>query len=336
MMDNQKKNVLFALSASQELGKRVAKALHMPLSPVEIKHFADGETMVKAVNSIRNKNVFVIQSTSKPVNENLMELLIAIDSFRRASARSITVLLPYYGYARQDRKTLGREPITCKLVADLLEKAGASRVTIIDLHSAQAQGFFDVPVDTCSASYNVLDAMVKEAGTRNTVIVSPDYGSVKRARDLSIIYNLPVAILDKRRPEPNKAEITNVLGHVKGKNCIIIDDMIDTGGTLIAACKILKEKGVNKIFAGATHGLFSKNAIENFNNALRKKYIDRLYVSNTLDHVYGLGIKGLKIVDVSSLLAEILKVYMADTDKSITQLYQKLTRRTSKGKKSWK
>lgn len=335
-MERQKKNVLFALSASKELGKRVAKHLGMPLSPVEIKHFADGETMVKAVNSIRNKHVFVIQSTSKPVNENLMELLIAIDSFKRASAKSITVLLPYYGYARQDRKTIGREPITCKLVADLLEKAGATRIAIIDLHSTQAQGFFDVPVDTCSASYTVLDAMIKESGLKNTVIVSPDYGSVKRARDLSLIYDLPVAILDKRRPEPNKAEITNVLGYVKGKNAIIIDDMIDTGGTLIAACKILKQKGVRSILAGATHGLFSKDAVNNFNAALKHKHIDKLYVANTLDHVYHLGIKGLKIVDISRLLADILDVYMSDTDKSITKIYSKLTKKNNKGKKSWK
>lgn len=335
-MDIQKKNVLFALSASKKLGEKVAKRLNMPLSDVEIKHFADGETMVKAVNSIRNKNVFVIQSTSKPVNENLMELLVAIDSFKRASAKSITVMLPYYGYARQDRKTIGREPITCKLVADLLEKAGATRIAIIDLHSSQAQGFFDVPVDTCSASYTVLDAMVKETGTKNTVIVSPDYGSVKRARDLSLLYNLPVAILDKRRPEPNKAEISNVLGDVRGKNAIIIDDMIDTGGTLIAACKILKQKGVKRIFAGATHGLFSRDAVANFNKALKDKHIDKLYISNTLDQVYTLGIQGLKIVDISPLLANILDVYMSDANKSITQIYKKLTHAKQKRRKSWK
>ena len=326
-MEKSKKNVLFALSASQELGKKVAKHLHMPLSPVDIKHFADGETMVKSVESIRNKHVFVIQSTCKPVNENLMELLIAIDSFRRASAKSITVLLPYYGYARQDRKTLGREPITCKLVADLLQKAGATRVTIIDLHSSQAQGFFDVPVDTCSASFTVLSQMIKQIGTNNTVIVSPDYGSVKRARDLSTMYNLPVAILDKRRPKPNQAEITNVLGHVKGMNAIIIDDMIDTGGTLIAACKILKKKGVKKILAGATHGLFSRDAVENFNKALKDKTIDGLYIANTLDQVNHLPIKGLKIVDVSSLIGDIIGVYMSDSDKSISQLFRKLTKK---------
>lgn len=335
-MEKNKNNVLFALSASKKLGTMVAKHLNIPLSPVDIKHFADGETMVKSVESIRNKNVFVIQSTCKPVNENLMELLVAIDSFKRASAKSITVILPYYGYARQDRKTLGREPITCKLVADLIEKAGATRVTIMDLHSSQAQGFFDVPVDTCTASFSVLDAMIKELGTKNTIIVSPDYGSVKRARDLSLLYNLPVAILDKRRPEPNKAEITNVLGYVKNKNAIIIDDMIDTGGTLIAACKALKKKGVKRIYAGATHGLFSRNAVDMFNEALREKHIDKLYVSNSIDYVYSLKIKGLKIVDISELLAEIIDVYISDSPKSISRLYEKITRRTSKGKTSWK
>lgn len=332
-MINKEKSVLFALSGSKRLGEKVAKHLGISLSPVEIKHFADGETMVKAVNSIRNKHLVVIQSTSKPVNENLMELLIAIDSFKRASARSITVLLPYYGYARQDRKTIGREPITCKLVADLLDKAGATRVAIIDLHSTQAQGFFDMPVDTCTASFYVLDKMVRAIGLKNAVIVSPDYGSVKRARDLAIHYNLPVAILDKRRPEPNKAEITNVLGSVKGKNCIIIDDMIDTGGTLIAACKVLKEKGAKKIVAGATHGLFSRDAVTNFNAALKHKWIDGLYISNTLDHVYDLPIEGMHIVDISPLVAEIIKVYMTNTTQSITRLYNSSLKQTYKGRK---
>ncbi len=332
-MINKDKSVLFALSASKRLGEKVAKHLKISLSPVEIKHFADGETMVKAVDTIRNKHVVIIQSTSKPVNENLMELLIAIDSFKRASARSITVMLPYYGYARQDRKTKGREPITCKLVANLIEKAGATRIAIMDLHSTQAQGFFDVPVDTCTASFSVLDEMIARTGVKNTVIVSPDYGSVKRARDLAIHYNLPVAILDKRRPEPNKAEITNVLGSVKGKNCIIIDDMIDTGGTLIAACRVLKKKGAKKIFAGATHGLFSRDAVSSFNNALKHKWIDGLFISNTLDQVYDLPINGLHIVDISPLIGGILDVYMTNTTKSITHLYKRLLKETYRGKK---
>ncbi|MCQ2747695.1 MAG: ribose-phosphate pyrophosphokinase [Mycoplasmoidaceae bacterium] len=326
-MEKKNKNILFALSGSKELGKRVAKCLKMPLSPVEIKHFADGETMVKSVEVIRNKNVYIIQSTSKPVNENLMELLIAIDSFKRASAKTITVLFPYYGYARQDRKSNGREPITCKLVADLVEEAGATRVAVIDIHSVQSQGFFDMPVDTCSASQIILSSIVKDAGIKNTVIVSPDYGSVKRVRDLSDVYGLPVAILDKRRPEPNKAEIANVLGDVKNKNVIIVDDMIDTGGTLLAASKVLKEKGAKKIFAGATHGLFSHDAIKNFNKAIAKKQIDKLYIGNSIDHVYKLGIKGLKVVDLAPLIAEILKVYLSEEARSMTQLYKKVTKK---------
>ena len=315
--------IVFALSASKKLGELVAKKLGCKLGSIDIKHFADGETMVKSNVSIRNKDLYVIQSTSRPVNENLMELLIALDSFKRASAKSISVITPYFGYSRQDRKTDSREPITCKLASKLIEAAGATRLTVCDLHADQTQGFFEIPVDTVSGTYALLKAIKNNHSFKNSVIVSPDYGSVKRARKLSKITGLPIAILDKRRPAPNVAEIANVLGDVKGKRCLIIDDMIDTGGTLVAACKVLKQKGATHIVCAATHGLFSKDAADRFNKALTDKTINHLYVTNSLDSVYESGIKKIEIVDLSSLIAELIKIYEGEGYETITKLYNK-------------
>lgn len=316
-------SVLFALSASKKLGNNVAKYLHQELGNIEIKHFDDGETLVKSIDSLRNKDVYVLQSTSNPVNENLMELLIAIDSFKRASARSINVIIPYFGYSRQDRKTESREPITCKLVSKLIENSGATRVTICDLHADQTQGFFEVPVDTVSATYMLLKQIKKDISLHDAIIVSPDYGSVKRARKISNSVNLPMAILDKRRPKPNSAEIVNVLGNVVNKTCIIIDDIIDTGGTLIAACNVLKQHKAKKIVFAATHGLFSKNACHNLQKAIKDKKIDRMYITNTLDTIYNCKIDHLKIVDISPMIGEIIKIYQGIGYKTITNLYNK-------------
>jgi len=327
------KVVIFGLTASKKLAAAVAKRLHMKLGDIIIKHFADGETMVKSVDSIRDKDIYVIQSTSKPVNENIMELSIALDSFRRASAHSITVFAPYFGYSRQDRKTDSREPITCKLVSKIIESAGADRVELVDLHATQTQGFFEIPVDIVSAFPALLNAIRKDHSFHNCVIVSPDYGSVKRCRTLAKTANLPMAILDKRRPAPNVAEITNVLGDVKGKNCIIVDDIIDTGGTLVAACAALKKNGAKKIICAATHGLFSGDAAERFTKALKDKIIDDLYVSNTLDSVYDANINDLKIVDISPLLAELIKIYEGKGYESITELYKHSKLQTDKGRK---
>ena len=317
--------IVFALSASKKLAQLVAKKLGCKLGDIVIKHFADGETMVKSSYSIRGKDVYVIQSTSKPVNENLMELLIALDSFKRASANSINVITPYFGYSRQDRKTDSREPITCKLAAKLIETAGATRLTVCDLHATQTQGFFEIPVDTVSAVHDLLKTIKNRHSFSNTVIVSPDYGSVKRARKLSQATGLPMVILDKRRPSPNIAEITNVLGEVKGKRCIIIDDMIDTGGTLVAACEVLKKKGATHIICAATHGLFSGEAVKRFNKALSDGTIDHLYVSNSLDSVYTCGIKKLHVVDISLLISELIKIYDGAGYGTITELYKKTT-----------
>lgn len=318
-MDNR--NLVIGLTASKKLANKIADHLHTKLAKTKILHFADGETMVAIGQTARAKDVYIVQATSKPVNENLMELLICIDAARRASARTITVISPYFGYARQDRKTNAREPITCKLAAKLIEAAGADRIALVDIHSEQTQGFFDIPVDTVTASYQIVKEITKKYGTRDTVIVSPDYGSVKRARKLAHALHLPIAILDKRRPKPNQAEILSVLGDVKGKNCIIMDDMIDTGGTLLAGCAVLRKKGAKKIVAGATHGLFSNNGEARFNEAAKNKCFDALYVSNSIDAVNDLKIKNLKIVDISELLSKIIKVYISDGKHTISELY---------------
>ena len=317
------KNILIGLSGSKKLTNLIAKQLKTNQAKVLIKHFADGETLVRPEVPVRQKNVFIVQATSKPVNENIMELLIAIDACKRASAKTINIIIPYYGYARQDRKSLGREPITSKLVADLIVKAGATRVCIVDVHAEQIQGFFEIPVDTISASYMLMGAILTANAKKNTIIVSPDYGGVKRARRLNVEYNLPMAILDKRRPRPNVAEIVNVLGNVKNKNCIIIDDIIDTGGTIIAACGILKKHGAKKVIVGASHGVFSNDAVNKFNQAIKRKIIDQIFVSNTIDNVYNLKIRNLKIVDIAKFLAEIIQVYTLTSSGSISKIYSK-------------
>lgn len=317
------KNILVGLSGSKRLTNLIAKHLKTTSAKTLIKHFADGETMVKPEVPVRQKNVFIVQATSKPVNENIMELLIAIDAFRRASAKTINVIIPYYGYARQDRKTLGREPITSKLVADLITKAGATRVCIVDVHAEQIQGFFEIPVDTISATYMLMGSILKNNSKQNTVIVSPDYGGVKRVRRISVEYNLPMAILDKRRPKPNVAEIVNVLGDVRNKNCVILDDIIDTGGTIIAASNILKKNGAKSVIIGASHGVFSNDAVSKFNQAIKNKYIDKVFVSNTIDNVYDIKMKNFEIVDISKFLAEIIQVYTLTSCGSISKIYSK-------------
>lgn len=314
---------LIGLTASKKLTKSISKCLDIPETQLTISHFADGETMVRSEEPLRNRHIMVVQSTSKPVNENVMELLIAIDSFKRASAKSINIIIPYYGYARQDRKTSGREPITSKLVAKLLESAGATRVAILDVHSEQAQGFFDIPMDTLPSLYLVMKEVLKTCDIKNTVIVSPDYGGVKRARKIGESYKMPIAILDKRRPKVNCAEIVNILGDVKDKNCIIFDDIIDTGGTIIAACRALRANGAKKIIVAATHGLFSRDAKDNLNKAVEDGVISKIYVTNSIEGVYDIGIKNLHIIDLAAYLSKVIKIYMGNGGDSISKMYEK-------------
>ena len=253
--------VVFGLSASKEIVEEVCNYLNITPGKVEIKHFADGETLVELGESVRGKKCYVIQSTSKPVNENLMELLICLDAMKRSSAAEITCIIPYFGYARQDRKAMPRQPITARLVADMLDAAGANRVVTFDLHAAQIQGFFSFPVDDLTTVPMMGEYLKrKNFNIDDIVVVSPDHGGVKRARNMAEILGCPIAIIDKRRPTANVAEACNIIGDVEGKDTIIVDDICDTGGSLIAASNILKEKGARDIYVCVTHGLFSNNA----------------------------------------------------------------------------
>lgn len=311
---------IIGLTGAKKITESICRHLKVKPLPIFISHFADGEILVKPEVGVRNKVVTVIQSLSKPVNERLMELLIAIDALKRASAKIINVIIPYYAYARQDRKTNGREPITSKLVANLIEKAGASRVTIIDIHSEQTQGFFEIPVDTLPSTFLTVREAIKKIKTNNLVVVSPDYGGVKRARSIANVLNCGLAILDKRRPRPNHAEIINILGNVENKDCLISDDMIDTGGTLVAACKVLKNKGAKSINVAITHGIMSYPATERIIEAINSKIISNFYLTNSIESVYDLKIPNLTIVDLGKYLSEIIEVYHAHTG-SVSTIY---------------
>ena len=271
--------VIFSLTKSVELANEVCNYLNITPGKIVVNHFADGETLVELGESVRGKRVYVIQSTSKPVNESLMEVLICLDALRRSSAGEITCIIPYYGYARQDRKALPRQPITAKLVASLLEEAGANRVVTFDLHAAQIQGFFHCPVDDLTTVPMMGQYFRrKNFDPEQTVVVSPDHGGVKRARNLAEMLECPIAIIDKRRPRANVCEACNIIGDVKDKDVIIVDDIIDTGGSLIAATNILKEQGCKDIYVCVAHGIFSHNAITRIEDSRIKEVV----VTNTI------------------------------------------------------
>ncbi len=268
-----KKIKLFALSSNKPLAEEIAKAAGIEISAAEVVEFADGEITVNIEESVRGHHVFVIQSTSAPANRHLMELLILVDALKRASAKSVTVIMPYYGYSRQDRKSKSRQPITAKLIADMLRVAGINRLICMDLHAAQIQGFFDVPIDNFPATPLLADYFERNKKIDNIVVVSPDHGGVTRARIFARILGAPLAIIDKRRPTPNKAEVMNIIGDVKGRNAIMVDDIIDTGGTIIAGAAALKEAGAQDVYVAATHGVFSRNAVEMLQNSIVKQIV---------------------------------------------------------------
>jgi ribose-phosphate pyrophosphokinase len=273
-----KKIKLFALSSNRPLAEEISKSSGIELSTADVVRFADGEISINIEESVRGHDVFVIQSTSAPANEHLMELLIMADALKRASAKTLTVLMPYYGYSRQDRKAKSRQPITAKLVADMLQVAGITRVICMDLHAAQIQGFFNIPIDNFPAAPLLADYFLYTKKLENIVVVSPDHGGVTRARVFARIFNAPLAIIDKRRPEPNKAEVQNIIGDVAGKIAIMIDDIIDTGGTLIVGAQALIEAGATKVYACATHPVFSNDAIEKIHNSV----ITEVVVTDTI------------------------------------------------------
>ena len=257
---------IFALSSNVRLAQEIADYIGIPLSDCEVFRFADGEINIDIRETVRGHKVFVIQSTCSPVNENVMELLIMMDALKRASAREINIVMPYYGYSRQDRKAKARQPISAKLVADLIQTAGATRVICMDLHAAQIQGFFNIPIDNFRA-LPIIAEYVKQKNIKNICVVSPDHGGVARARSLANVLGAQIAIIDKTRPEPNIAEVMNIIGQVKGMNCIIIDDMIDTGGSISAASVALKAAGAKDIYAACTHPLLSGQAPERIMNS---------------------------------------------------------------------
>jgi len=260
-MIDSNKTVIYSLSANKELTNEVAKILGVKVSPCNVNHFADGEVLCEPIETVREKDVYIIQSTCNPVTENLMEILVFVDALKRASARKINVVIPYFGYARQDRKAKPRQPITSKLVANLLYTAGVHRVITVELHAAQIQGFFDCLVDELTA-IPLLSKYFKNKVTKDTVIVSPDHGGVNRARRIAERLNLPIAIIDKRRVAANVAEVMNIIGDVSGKDCLMIDDMIDTAGSCSAGAKLLKAKGAKTVSIACTHGVFSGPAAE--------------------------------------------------------------------------
>ncbi|MFO0052900.1 MAG: ribose-phosphate pyrophosphokinase, partial [Dolichospermum sp.] len=291
---------LFSGSANMVLSQEVARYLGMDLGPMIRKRFADGELYVQIQESIRGCDVYLIQPCCQPVNDHLMELLIMIDACRRASARQITAVIPYYGYARADRKTAGRESITAKLVANLITGSGTNRVLAMDLHAAQIQGYFDIPFDHVYGSPVILDYLISKE-LQDIVVVSPDVGGVARARAFAKKLNdAPLAIIDKRRQAHNVAEVLNIIGDVKGKTAILVDDMIDTGGTITEGAKLLRQEGASQVYACATHAVFSPPAIERLSSGVFEEVI----VTNTIPIPENNRFPQLVTLSVANLLGE--------------------------------
>ena len=292
---------LFTGNAHAGLAKEIADYLKIPLGDATVTKFSDGEIMVHIHENVRGTDVFVLQPTCMPVNHHIMEILLMVDALKRASARRITAVIPYYGYARQDRKVQPRVPISAKLVADLITAAGTNRVLTMDLHAAQIQGFFNIPVDNLYASPVLLDYVQKKYDAKDLVIVSPDAGGVERARSFAKMLQCSIAIIDKRRKAANISEIMNVIGEVQGKDTIILDDMVDTGGTTIQAAEALKEQGAKRVIAACTHAVLSGNAIEKVNNSV----LEELIVTNTipLDSKRE-QCKKLTVLSIASLIGE--------------------------------
>ena len=309
MLDNVK---IIGLNGAKQVAKDIAKKLKLKFANVTVSHFADGEILVRPEEPVRNQRIFVIQSLIKPVNESLMELLICLDSLKRSSAKEIVVLLCYYAYARQDRKSIGREPITAKLIANLIQTAGADKVVALDIHSEQIQGFFEIPFDNLTVLNLTINHAIQDLKCENICFVSPDYGGVKRARKYAKLFDCNLAILDKRRPKPNEAEILNILGNVKNKDCLIVDDMIDTAGTICQASQAIKNAGAKSVSIVATHALLSGDAKQKITNCFKKKYIDRIIVTNTIPSAYEFKDKHVTVVDISDYVAGIAKVIFSN------------------------
>lgn len=313
-----KKIKLFALSSNRALAEEISRTSGIEISTVDVVRFSDGEISVNIEESVRGHDVFVVQSTSKPANEHLMELLIMADAIKRASARTLTVLMPYYGYSRQDRKAKSRQPITAKLIADMLQVAGVDRLICIDLHAAQIQGFFNVPIDNFPAAPLLADYFLYSKQLENIVIVSPDHGGVTRARIFARILNAPLAIIDKRRPEPNKAEVQNIIGDVAGRIAIMVDDIIDTAGTLIAGAEALIKAGATEVYAAATHPVFSGDALERLESSI----ISEVVVTDTIHIPEAYKSKKITQLSIGPLLGQ--SILHIVKDEPISQIFDKI------------
>lgn len=302
MLEN---TLIFSLSANKDLANKVASALGMEVSEVSLRRFPSGEIIAEPIETVRDKDVYIIQSTCPPVNENLMELLIFVDSLKRSSAREINVIIPYFGYARQDRKAQPRQPITSRLVADLLKVAGVDRVVIVDLHAPQIQGFFSCLVDELTAIPLLGHTIQKDLGvdTSNMVTVSPDHGGVNRARRIAEKLNTPLAIIDKRRNKSGSPEVMNIIGDVKDKDCYIIDDMIDTAGSAVAAAAALKQAGAKTVKIAATHAVLSDPAFERLSHS----DFDQILVTDSIPLPSKFNSLNVKVVSLAPMLAAVIK-----------------------------
>ena len=314
--EDGKKLKIFTGNANPALAKEICDYLGLPLGEAFVGRFNNGEVQIMIDESVRGKDVFIIQPTSYPVNDNLMELMVMADALKRASARHITAVVPYYGYARQDRKTRGREPITAKLVANLMQTSGITRLVTIDLHAGQIQGFFDVPVDHLYGA-SILAKYINEKNLEDVIVVSPDLGGVTRARDLADRIGAPIAIIEKKRPEPGVAKVMNLIGDVKGKNCIIVDDIVDTAGSLVEGAKALKEFVAKSVMAAVTHAVLTDPASERIANS----NIKELIVTNTMPLPENCKLDNVTQLSVAPLLGEaIMRIFH---EVSVSNLFDK-------------
>ena len=308
---------ILAGTSNLKLSKDIARHLNLKLVNSNIKRFADGEVFVEINENIRGNSIFVVQSTSNPANDNLMELLICVDALRRSSAKNITAVIPYFGYARQDRKVAPRTAISAKLVSNLITNAGANRILSFDLHAGQIQGFFDIPVDNLFATPIFARHIKNKTKLKNVICVAPDVGGVERTRALSRRINSTIAIIDKRRPKPGKSEVMNLIGNVKNKNCIIVDDIIDSGGTIVGAAKALKEKGAKDIYVYITHAVLSGSAIDK----IEKSVIKKLITTDTIDNSKKITkTKKIEVISIASMMSEAIKRISNST--SVSSLFK--------------
>ena len=314
--EDGKKLKIFTGNANPALAREICDYLGLPLGEAFVGRFNNGEVQIMIDESVRGKDVFIIQPTSYPVNDNLMELMVMADALKRASARHITAVVPYYGYARQDRKTRGREPITAKLVANLMQTSGITRLVTVDLHAGQIQGFFDVPVDHLYGA-SILAKYINEKNLEDVIVVSPDLGGVTRARDLADRIGAPIAIIEKKRPEPGVAKVMNLIGDVKGKNCIIVDDIVDTAGSLVEGAKALEEFGAKSVMAAVTHAVLTDPASERIANS----NIKELIVTNTMPLPENCKLDNVTQLSVAPLLGEaIMRIFH---EVSVSNLFDK-------------